>query len=41
MQVIAEILLGIVIVVVIVPALIGATYIGCFGRGAAREEKEC
>ena len=40
MQVIAEILLGLVIIVVIVPALIGATIMGCFGGGAAREEKE-
>ena len=39
MQVIAEVLLGLVIIVVLVPALIGATYIGCFGRGAAREEE--
>ena len=39
MQVIAEVLLGLVIIVVIVPALIGATIMGCFGRGAAREEE--
>jgi len=37
MQVIAEVLLGIVIVVVIVPALIGAIYIGCW---EGKEEKE-
>ena len=39
MQVIAEVLLGLVIAIVIVPALIGATIMGCFGRGAAREEE--
>jgi len=37
MQVIAEVLLGLVIVVVIVPALIGAIYIGCW---EGKEEKE-
>jgi len=38
MQVIAEILLGFVIVVVIIPALIAAVFMGCWGR--ARKEKK-
>jgi len=37
MQVIAEILLDLVIIMVIVPALIGAIYIGCW---EGKEEKE-
>jgi len=38
MQVIAEILFGLVIVVMIVPALIAAVFMGCWGR--ARKEKK-
>lgn len=40
MQVIAAVLYSLFVIVVLVPALIGAIVMGVFGRGSPRKEQE-